>query len=85
MTIYKYPIEITDSQAVLIPVDAKLLTVQIQNEKLCLWAMFDEKKHISKLRTIEVFGTGNLIPPGNRVYISTVQDGVFVWHIFERL
>lgn len=39
--IYKYAIEITDDQDIVMPVGAKILTVQNQNGVPCIWAMVD--------------------------------------------
>lgn len=41
--IFKYQLEITDRQTILLPHDAEILSVQVQNQKPCLWAKVDEK------------------------------------------
>jgi hypothetical protein len=92
-TIWKYQLEITDRQEIFMPYSAKILTVQVQHNILCLWArvntdqdpVFGEEK---KKRVIEIIGTGNPIPnlaiyETHRRYISTCVMGYFVWHIFE--
>lgn len=85
-TIYKYKIETTDSQVLLLPKEAEILTVQIQNGEPHLWAMIDTDKDETDPRVIEIFGTGNPIPDGNRRYISSYQlrDGRLIFHVFER-
>jgi hypothetical protein len=64
------------------PRGAPVLTAQLQREVLTIWALcdFDAPKED---RTFVVYGTGETIqePPGD--YIGTVQDGSFVWHVFE--
>ena len=85
-TIFKYPLAITDSQAVLMPVSAEILSVQFQGEYLCLWAAVNpsEKKHA---RVIHIFGTGHPIPDATKIrFIGTAQqfDGRLVWHVFEQ-
>lgn len=40
--IYKYAIEITDDQDIVMPVGAKILTVQNQNGVPCIWACISE-------------------------------------------
>jgi hypothetical protein len=89
MTIYKYPLKITGTQQIELPINAVLLTVQMQGETLCLWAKVEERNTVDD-RTIEIFGTGHPIDNYARSYIGTVQeecgaDGVLVWHVFERL
>jgi hypothetical protein len=86
-TIYKYPLAISDSQAVLMPINAQILSVQFQREDLCLWAVVDpeEKKHA---RVFHIVGTGHLVPPPEKVrFIGTVQqfNGKLVWHVFEQV
>lgn len=38
-TIWKYPLEATDHQELMIPSGAKILDAQFQAGQLCLWAM----------------------------------------------
>jgi hypothetical protein len=87
MTIYKYPIKITDTQTVNLPLNAEILTVKMQGETLCLWAKVEEGNACTEERTIEVFGTGHAMSMKyNRRYIGTAQQagGSLIWHIFER-
>lgn len=39
--IYKYELQVTDNQNIMLPIGSKILTVQNQNEKACLWALVD--------------------------------------------
>lgn len=78
--IYKYPIEIKDTQNILMPFDANVISVQVQNGVICLWA---EAEHETKAgRTFYVVGTGHERPE-DAMYIGTVQMPPFVWHIYE--
>jgi hypothetical protein len=87
-TIYKYPLSITDEQTVQLPRGAVVLTVMLQQARLCLWAEVDPQA-ITERRTILIFGTGHAIPSresiGALAYLSSVIDGQFVWHVFEKL
>jgi len=38
-SIWKYQLEVTDNQIVKMPKDAEILSVQTQNEEVCLWAL----------------------------------------------
>jgi hypothetical protein len=85
-TIWKYPLALTDTQNVMMPEGAEILTAQIQDRTgLCLWALVNSDAPKQR-REIEVLGTGNHVPEAKRRYISTVQmvGGTLVWHIFER-
>lgn len=95
--IYKYPLKITDEQSVDMPTGAKILSVQMQGKTLCLWASVNPENKQSK-RTICIVGTGNPFDEDRNVrlgtsegrgvgcvYLGTVQDQGFVWHVFEKL
>lgn len=83
--IWKYPIELADFVIIEMPEGAEILTAQMQYGKLCLWALVDCEPELPKLnREIEIIGTGNSIIEAPRRYIATVQQDIFVWHIFER-
>lgn len=83
-TIYKYPIKVTDVQEVKMPFGAKIICAQLQNEVVTLWAEC-ETFNSNTSRTIEIFGTGHQIDGQySRTYVGTVQQGGFVWHVYER-
>ncbi len=86
-TIWKYPLLVTDRQDVRMPLNAAILSVQMQGETLCLWALVNPVAPLV-LRTFEVFGTGHPIAHSDEIrkYIGTVQSPgrSLVWHVFER-
>lgn len=84
-TIHKYQLGITDVQAVRMPAGAEILSVQFQNESLCLWALVETTEKNSA-RLIYVVGTGNPFPEGDFRFIGTVQQfgGKLIWHVFEQ-
>jgi hypothetical protein len=75
-TVYKYPVG-----EVQIPRGAKVLTANMQGDKVVLWAEVDTDE-VLEHRTFHVYGTGHVIPD-NACYIATVFEGVFVWHVYE--
>lgn len=83
-TIWKFPLEVTDSQLVNIPEGAKILTVQTQQGIVTLWAVIDPSKDPDTLE-VRILGTGN---PADNIedmfYIGTVQERIFVWHVFGK-
>ena len=84
-TIYKYPLIITDSQIVEMPKGAKILTVQTQNDTVCLLALVDTERPPEQ-HTIFIFGTGHpFLLNKSATYLGTVQtnNGMLVWHVFE--
>lgn len=81
-TIYKYPLDLTDSQILHLPSSAKPLSVQLQGEQLCMWAEVNTGVGGRKEVVITIVGTGHPIPPGAVHYLGTVQQGQFVWHVY---
>jgi hypothetical protein len=85
-TIYKY--QLTSSVAPLPSVcimmfrSARILTLQKQDEIICLWAEVNTDNSW-ETRQFEIVGTGNERYTQNRKYIGTVQEAAFVWHIYE--
>ena len=87
MKIFKYPLEDEDQQQIMLPVNAEILTVQMQGNTLCLWAKVDETAHLENRReerTIEQLGTGWPLNDDKRRYLGTIQRGPLVWHVFEK-
>lgn len=81
-TIWKYTLQLTDTQVLKIPLPATPIAAQLQGGALCLWAEVDPESAKANI-TIAVVGTGHPLPDGR--YISTVQAGPLVWHIYEVL
>ena len=84
-TIYKYPIETTDTQIVMMPQQAKILTVQVQHGRPCLWAEVNTIFAPERV-VIETYGTGHQILRGKREYIGTYQlyGGDLIFHVYRR-
>ena len=84
-TIFKYCIDLHGTIARL-PEDAQILTVSVQDNRICLWALVDTNKP-NIFRSFVVYGTGqDMTNTINRLkYIGTVHINPFVWHIFEVL
>lgn len=86
-TIWKFTLELTDIQPLFMPEKAEILTVQNQDNRICLWAIVNPELP-SEERSFEVHGTGHSIYYDmgmDRKYIGTAQMGALVWHVFERL
>ena len=87
--IFKYSLDVTDSQFVDLPEGAKILTVQFQGCWLCLWAEVDPTARMEP-RGIVIYGTGHpmseyteSVRKPKEIYIGTVQKDEFVWHVYE--
>ncbi len=92
-TIFKYPLQVTDTQVLRLPKNAKILSVQVQmqsedqslKESVQLWALVNKAEPHLEDRKIVMYGTGNPIPNDAGSYISTIQmyRSSLVFHFFE--
>lgn len=85
--IYKYPLNAITEQNITMPAKSEILTVQVQGDTLCLWALVNPDAEL-KERTIEIYGTGHLLIDADSLqYISTfmLESDTLVFHVFERL
>jgi len=81
-TIYKFDVE--PEFSINLPLDAVVLTVQMQNGSPKMWVYLDtEEPDVS--RTFHVFGTGHDMGDYNGRYIGTFQTEGLVFHVFEDL
>lgn len=67
------------------PSGSRVLTVQVQHETPCIWALCEDKNALDSRRFM-IFGTGHEMPEDlNLGYIGTFQlaGGKFVFHVFE--
>lgn len=81
-TIYKYPIEIIDSQVIEMPINAEVIHAGLDPQGApCVWATVrpDNK---SEPVAVFVVGTGNPIPERARQHVGSFNQGPFVWHVF---
>jgi hypothetical protein len=86
-TIWKYPVPASRRGAVEMPKGAKILTVQMQGDDVCMWAMVDPAAPLER-RQFLVVGTGHDIPGADALtYLGTFQPdeggSPLVFHVFE--
>jgi hypothetical protein len=83
--IWKFPMPVQDIVEIALPTGARILTVQAQgpDKSLVLWAIVCPDAPL-ETRRFAVIGTGYLYPQLTYLqYVATVQQHVFVWHVFE--
>jgi hypothetical protein len=81
-SIYKYLLDIVNSQSISIPQNSQFLRVGEQNGKLMLWVEIDTMVAIEPVN-IEVWGTGHPMPDTPRGYIDSCQmSNGLVWHVY---
>jgi hypothetical protein len=84
-TIWKYEFDIADQVTLMIPPGHTKLHWGRQNpDKICLWALVDSSL-IDEPNHFTVVGTGHdlSLSQNEMTYLASVQDGPFVWHVFE--
>ena len=80
---FKYVLDFTHEQAISMPAGAEVLCVQMQGGNPCIWAVVDERMPLQE-RKFYIHGTGHPIAGlAVKRYIGTVQDGQYVWHVYE--
>lgn len=96
-TIWKYPIPRTPSFALVMPRDATILTVQLQDGKPVLWALVEveEPDVAGEDRHFKLLMTGQEMEPAHALafdaerlrYVNTFQGNAWgptlVFHLFE--
>lgn len=83
--IFKYTLEITDYQEIKMPFDAKIISVENQNDNVVIYVEVDADIKTSIPRAFEIIGTGNSYYDKPRNFLGTVvtNNGRLVWHVFE--
>ena len=89
-TIYKCPLEITDTQTISLPFGYEILTIQAQNDVPCLWVLVNPDTIEKEEVEITFIGTGHPISYDmgvSRKYITTIQmfNGGLVIHAFQNV
>jgi hypothetical protein len=84
-TIWKYPLQPLDRQALAMPHGAEILRLQLQDGRPCIWALVDDTFEDTATRTFATYGTGQELPENPGTYIGTYETirlGL-VLHVFE--
>ena len=87
--IYKYPLTPVDIQIIKMPKGAEILSLQVQNNVPCIWALVD-KTQSEEERYFETFATGERIiftSRTERTHVGTYQlsSGRYIFHVFENV
>jgi hypothetical protein len=81
-TIWKFPLSLNTEQEIKLPREAVIISVQFQKGILFLWAKIDTESDTEE-RKVAIVVTGDDCDWCSRWnYIGTVQNNIYVWHIF---
>ncbi len=88
MRIFKYPLEIVESQAILVPKGSKYISLLSQNDRPCVYAAVDPLCEEFEDWFFEMRGTGHVIDEEtlrSAQFLGTIttHDSRFVWHIWR--
>lgn len=86
--VYKYPLYIQYEVVVMMPKGARVLSVQVQDGRPCIWAAVAPCETSQEKRWFRIAGTGHPIEDDVvEGFIGTIQmyDGRLVFHVFERI
>lgn len=84
-TVYKYQFPVTDYFTLELPVGAKLVLLDVQNDVPCMWFLVDTSV-IKEVRHFTVHGTGHAIDDmDKKTHIGSfmIHGGALVFHVFE--
>jgi hypothetical protein len=83
--IYKYCIPVQDYYAFTTYKGFSILSLQIQDDNICMWAIVDISAPLIQI-DLRMLGTGMSVSNVYPYYVGTVQQagGMLVWHIFSK-
>jgi hypothetical protein len=85
--IFKYPLQVVDSQKLTIPASSKILSVQNQNEEIVLYALVDDTITLTHTYQIIIHGTGHQaddVLDFNFLGTVSMHGGRLMFHVFTR-
>lgn len=85
-SVWKYVLPVSDVAYVDVPNGSEILTVQVQREQPCVWALVDVSETRMVRRCFMMFATGQPIPDRfDGTYVGTYQleSLSLVFHVFE--
>lgn len=84
-TIWKYPIEITDTQKITVPGIRRFMNLLVNNGVPCLYYLVDTRSEHRDV-TICIYGTGSPIEGVAGEYLGSFNQSGFslVWHVFQK-
>ena len=85
--VFKYPIDVTDDQTIVLPPDAELLKIMVQHDVPCMWVRVDTSKAVVPWE-FKLVGTGHPAPSyETHIYVDSfmIEDGALVFHLFSKI
>ena len=85
--IYKYQLQVADTQKLKLPVGFKILSLQVQDGVPCIWVLLDARSDEYYDCIITTLGAGKNYTYDMGSHIGTYQlhNGALVFHVFNRI
>ena len=85
--VWKYPVEIKGKFEIVMPHDAQILKCENQFDRPFLWALVNPEEKVTVTKRFILLGTGHETEEQIVNHISTfqVQNGAYIFHLFEVL
>lgn len=84
LTVYKYPLPLTDTYTLTIPQPAQIIHTGLDPiGSLCIWAVVDPASTEWIQHTLHVIGEGTPFPDDPRIHLGSVLQEPFIWHVFR--
>lgn len=87
LVIHEQTFELRDVIELHLPTGCEILDLQDQRGQMCIWYISNVDAPVQRV-LIKCVGTGNMVPNNyldGTAFMSTVQQGPFVWHFFRVL
>ena len=85
-TIWKYPVTIGGDTKLLMQEGAEFIHAGLDpTGEPCVWALLDPNKQADVPRNLLVIGTGRAFDQPNAKFIGSINQGPFMWHVFEEV
>lgn len=84
-SVWKFPLQVADEQIIEVPLGAKPLNAEMQNDELCLWMLVNPA--VEKVtKKVHIHGTGHkvsdFVTVGDYVDSFMMLNGSLVFHVF---
>lgn len=86
-SVYKYQLETTSIQNVMLPFSAEILSVECQGDNIVLYAFVDTTETKKKIAEVRVYGTGHTVAHGvgfRFIGTAKMHNGNLMWHVFVK-
>ena len=83
--IFKYPLRITYTQELSLPIGSEILSVANQDDNIVLYALVDDSLPCTHNYQVRIYGTGD-VATDEADFVGTVSmhNSRFMFHVFTR-